>query len=85
MPPHDDLYYVIRSNAEQVVLDRYAHEVEAEVERLTKEADMVKLVRVLHDCFPKDKLRIIKAVRSMFGLGLKEAKDIVEREEPLPF
>lgn len=37
------------------------------------------------DIFPNNRIEQIKAIRAVFGLGLKEAKDFVEGHYSIPF
>lgn len=75
----------IRLRAERLVLARYHHEVEREVELLKKDSEMRRVARELHELAPRKTIGIIKMMRLIYGLGLKEAKTIVDDEAPLPF
>lgn len=89
MPPYDFSGYAemddIRVRAERLVLARHTDEVEREVELLKKDSEMRRVARELHELAPRKTIGIIKMMRLIYGLGLKEAKDIVEQEAPLPF
>lgn len=74
-----------RFRAERLVLARYHNEVEREVEILKKDAEMRRVARELHELAPRKTIGIIKMMRLIYGLGLKEAKTIVDDEAPLPF
>lgn len=74
-----------RIRAERLVLARYEDEVVREVELLKKDAEIRRVARQLHEIAPRKTIGIIKTLRLIYGLGLKEAKIITEQEEPLPF
>ena len=95
MPPYDDYYECevlarvgkkvdeFRMTAERLVLSRHTEEVKREVERLKKDDEMRKVCRQLHTLAPRQTFGIIKTMRLIYGLGLKEAKEMVEQEAPL--
>lgn len=86
MPPYefeDD--WAFREKAERIVLERYCVEVEAEMERLKLRGKQLETARQLHDLAPNKHIGIIKALRQIYGLGLKEAKELMEETKPLPF
>ena len=93
MPPYEYQFgqserVVLLEKAERVILDRYAHEVAVEVERLSKQAHMNKVAQELHRLAPRDRIGIIKMLRLLFNLGLKEAKELMEQNSPddcIPF
>ena len=75
----------IRVRAERLVLARHTDEVAREVEILKKDSEMRRVARELHELAPGKTYGIILALRTIYGIGLKEAKDIVVQEAPLPF
>jgi ribosomal protein L7/L12 len=74
-----------RYDAEKIILDRYKEEVEAEMVKLRKTKMMRKVAAQLHTLAPRQTINIIKTMRLIYGLGLKEAKELVEQTAPLPF
>ncbi len=77
--------YIIRAQAENIILTRYNNEIDAEIAKLRKESEMRKVAAQLHDLAPNKTIGIIKTMRLIYGLGLKEAKKIVDDTAPLPF
>ena len=77
--------YVFRTEAENIILARYHDEIEAEVAKLQKPEEMRKVAEQLHKLAPRQTIGIIKTMRLIYGLGLKEAKELVEQTSPLPF
>ncbi len=76
--------YGIRAQAEQIVLSRYATELATEIARLEQDARIADVIRrafTLCD-YTNKKIQIIQLVRIAFGLGLKEAKELVEANQP---
>jgi len=74
-----------RYDAEKIILARYNSEVEAEMVKLHKTKEMRKVAAQLHTLAPRQTINIIKTMRLIYGLGLKEAKELVEQTAPLPF
>jgi ribosomal protein L7/L12 len=77
--------YVFRTEAENIILARYNSEVEAEMVKLRKTEEMRKVAAQLHNLAPRQTIGLIKTMRLIYGLGLKEAKELVEQTAPLPF
>jgi len=77
--------YSFRTEAENIILARYNSEVEAEMGKLRKTEEMRKVAAQLHTLAPRQTVSIIKTMRLIYGLGLKEAKELVEQTAPLPF
>lgn len=76
--------YIIRAQAEEVVLSRHAAELATEIARLDKEARIVDVIRRSFELCDNrnEKIRIIQLIRVAFSLGLKEAKELVEANQP---
>jgi ribosomal protein L7/L12 len=86
MPPYDyDEDWTLRDRAERIVLERYSAEVEAEKEKLKMRGKQLETARQLHELGPNKHIAIIKVLRQVYGLGLKEAKELMEEAKPLPF
>jgi ribosomal protein L7/L12 len=76
--------YSIRAAAEEIVLSRHANELATEIARLETETRIKEVIRYSFDLCDNrnEKIKIIRLVRVAFGLGLKEAKDLVEANQP---
>jgi ribosomal protein L7/L12 len=76
--------YSIRAAAEEIVLSRHANELATEIARLDRDARIVDVIRRSYTlCNNRnEKIQIIQLIRVAFGLGLKEAKDLVEANQP---
>ena len=76
--------YSIRAAAEEIVLSRHAAELATEIARLDRDARIVDVIRRSFElCNNRnEKIRVIQLIRVAFGVGLKEAKELVEANQP---
>jgi ribosomal protein L7/L12 len=82
MPPYEYTFVntapELLRRAENAILEKYSAEVTAEFERISRLTRMQDVARMYLDVAPGKIMMCIRLVRTAFGLGLAEAKAVVD-------
>jgi len=82
MPPYEPIFVNTTSEllrqAENAILEKYSAEVTAEFERISRITRMQDVARMYFDVAPGKTIQCIRLVRTAFGIGLAEAKAVVD-------